>query len=744
MIQLFLNIFEQIKMKFVPPEIVDEEIPRPNSHTGLTCLSIVAYYHGLELTESALAHKYALDEREPMLKHIANMASTHSMRSQVVRITWNKALALRDVYPVLCRKQDGRYFLLAGILEEENSVRIAVIDPIPDPEDTSETKGIHRFWSKEYFTSIVAEEALLLKRVYARDDEKQPFSLRWFIPEFIKLKGLFAQIAFAMLIMTLLSLVMPFFFQIVIDKILPNNTFSTLNVFGIGITLAIIFNAVMEFLRNYFLLFATNKIDINIAMKTFAHLMHLPISFFEAVPSGLLIKHMQQTDRIRGFLSGNLFFTLLELSSLLVFIPILMLYSVSLTGIVLGFSLLMVLVIVALIKPFQRRLDILYHAEGKRQSRLVESLHGIHTVKSLALEPKEEAAWNNSSAFSIEAHFQVGKISLTANTVSQMLEMLMQVSVIWAGAHLVFDHVLSVGALIAFQMLSSRVSGPLVKVVGLIHEYQQIAISVKMLGSVMNTPQEHPGGGVTIPLRGNITFDHVNFRYRDNLPDVLHDVSFTIHAGECIGIVGRSGSGKSTLARLLQCMHRPQSGLIKIDGIDIRELDKAHLRKSVGIVLQENYFFQGSIRDNIRLTCPRAGMDDVIAAAQMAGAHEFISNLPRGYDTILEENAVNLSGSQKQRLALSRALLANPNILILDEATSALDPESEQIIKDHLTTIGRDRTLIIITHSLSMVRHADRIFVLNDASLVAQAPHDILVHREGLYRDFWRQQIGVV
>ena len=743
MIQFFSDFLQRLKARFAPPNIPDEELPRPVSHTALTSLTIVAYYHGLELTESALAHEYALDEHEPTLRRLADIAGNHSMRSRIVRMTWEKALALKDVYPVICRKRNGTYFLLAGMLEEDNSVRIAVIDSLPDPEDTSEVRGIHRLWTEEYFTSIVAEEALLLKRIYAIDDEKQPFSLRWFIPEFIKLKGLFGQIAFAVLIMTLLSLVMPLFFQIVIDKVLPNNTFTTLNVLGVGITLAILFNATMEFLRNYLLLFATNKIDINTAMKTFAHLMRLPISFFDAVPSGLLIKHMQQTDRIRGFLSGNLFFTLLELSSLLVFIPFLMLYSIPLTGIVLGFSLLMALVIMALIKPFQRRLDILYQAEGKRQSRLVESLHGIHTVKSLALEPKEKDAWNNASAFSIEAHFQVGKISLTASTISQMLEMLMQVSVIWAGAHLVFDHVISVGALIAFQMLSSRVSGPLVKAVGLVHEYQQIAISVKMLGAVMNTPQEHPGGGVNIPLRGEITFDHVSFRYQDNLPDVLHDISFAIHAGECVGIVGRSGSGKSTLARLLQGMHKPQSGIIKIDGIDIRELDKAHLRKSIGIVLQENYFFQGSIRDNIRLTDPGSGMDDVIIAAQMAGAHDFISSLPRGYDTILEENASNLSGGQKQRLALSRALLAKPHILILDEATSALDPESEQIIKEHLATIGRERTLIIITHRLSMVRHADRIFVLNNASIVAQAPHDILAHREGLYRDFWRQQMGI-
>ncbi|MBR4607544.1 MAG: peptidase domain-containing ABC transporter [Lachnospiraceae bacterium] len=718
--------------------------PRPASHTGLTCLVLTAFHHGIELDEERLAHEYALDEFEPPIRQLADMAGDHGLRCRTVALSWDKALALQEVCPVLCRKRNGAYFLLAGLREApDGKQEMAVIDPAPDQGKDVETEGIHSFWPRDLFESVAADEALLLKRSYKLTDEQQPFSLRWFIPEFLKLKGLFANIALAVLVMTLLSLFMPLFFQIVIDKVLPNSTFTTLNVLGVGMTLAILFNALMEFLRNYLLLFATNKIDINTAMKTFAHLMRLPVSFFDAVPSGLLIKHMQQTDRIRGFLSGNLFFTLLELTSLLVFIPFLMLYSVPLTGIVLGFSLLMALVIMALIKPFQRRLDILYQAEGKRQSRLVESLHGIHTVKSLALEHEEERAWNDASAFSIGAHFHVGKISLTASTLSQMLEMLMQVAVIWAGAHLVFDHVISIGALIAFQMLSGRVSGPLVKLVGLVHEYQQVALSVKMLGAVMNSPQEHPGGGVRIPLRGGISLEHVTFRYQSNLPDVLHDISLEVKPGELIGIVGRSGSGKSTLARLLQAMHMPQSGIIKIDGIDIRELDKAHLRSSIGIVLQDNYFFQGSIRDNIRMTRPSATVEEVIVAARLAGAHDFVATLPRGYDTLLEENASNLSGGQKQRLAIARAVLSDPKILILDEATSALDPESEQIVQANLTAIARERTVLVIAHRLSMVRHADRIIVIDKGEIAAMAPHDVLVHREGLYRDFWRQQMGI-
>ncbi|MCQ2444889.1 MAG: hypothetical protein MJ061_05315, partial [Mailhella sp.] len=514
-------------------------------HSGITCLSLIGRHHHLDMDERRLIHDYDAGDGEPSTHLLEEICDDFGLRCRTTRFPWDKAVNLGPAYPAMGRKKDGSWFILGGIREEQpageglpGAVTLAVIDPSPAADDDSPTQGFHRFWSRETYERLADGTGMLLQRRYKMTDEEQPFGLRWFIPEFIKLRGIFGQITLAVVMMTLLSLLMPLFFQIVIDKVLPNSSFTTLNVLGVGITLAILFNAGLEFLRNYLLLFATQKIDINTAMKTFSHLMRLPVQFFDAVPSGLLIKHMQQTEKIRGFLSGNLFFTVLDLFSLVIFIPFLMLYSVSLTGVVLFFSFLMAVVIMVLIKPFQRRLDTLYRAEGKRQSRLVESLHGIHTVKALALEPVEEKGWNDATAYSVQSHFNVGKISLSARTLSQMLEMLMNVSVIWLGAHLVFDHVISIGALIAFQMLSGRVSGPLVRLVGLVHEYQQTALSVKMLGAVMNTPIEHPGGGVRQPVRGGISMEHVSFRYAENLPDVLHDFSIDIRPGETIGIVG--------------------------------------------------------------------------------------------------------------------------------------------------------------------------------------------------------------
>ena len=706
--------------------------------SALFALTAIARHHNVPMDLRRLLHDYAVSDAEVTLRQLLEIASDYQFKAKAVSLCWKDFARLGQAYPLIEYKKDGHCRVICGMRRSGEKEELAVVDPAWQAEHPGQQ---FQFMSREEFEESSAGRGVLIKRVYKLTDENQPFGLRWFIPEFLKLRGVFGQIALAVLMINAIGLVTPLFFQIVVDKVLVNNAYSTLNVLGVGIVAAIFFNAGLEYLRNYLLLFATNKIDISTATKTFRHLMRLPIEFFERVPSGVLLKHMQQTEKIRGFLSGNLFFTVLELFSLVVFIPFLLLYSVELTLVVLGYSVLMALVIACLIRPFQIRLNELYQAEGKRQSMLVEAIHGVRTVKSLAIEPVEERAWNDSTAYAIKSYFRVGKISMTARTISQMLEMLMTVSVIWVGAHLVNDHVITIGALIAFQMLSGRVTGPLVRLVGLIHEYQQVALSVKMLGVVMNTPAEPAGGGVRNPLKGNITFENVTFQYRPDTPQVIRNFNLEIPVGSTIGIVGRSGSGKTTLTKLLQGLYPVQSGLIKIDGIDLREIDKAHLRSSIGVVLQENYFFNGTVRDNICLTKRNASLEEIIYAARLAGAHEFVSNLPKGYDTMLEENASNLSGGQKQRLAIARALLTNPSVLIFDEATSALDPESENVIQENLAAIAKGRTVLIISHRLSIVSGADKILVLDKGVKTDFAPHRELLSHDGIYRDFWRQQM---
>ena len=719
------------------------------TQTGIFCLCSVARHHGVDMNIQRVMHDYSVGEEEPPRRVLHEIAGDYKVRTADRKLKWEKLIKLGEGFPAIAMKANGRYVVLCGYRpphppEDENAEAPAPDSgdlAVLDPENPGENGNRFIFWSREDYEREIPGKVMLLKRHYKLSDENQPFGLRWFIPEFFKLRGIFAQIALMVAMLTVISLAVPLFFQIIVDKVLPNNADLTLKVLGIVVIAAVIFNGFLEYLRSYLLLFATNKIDISTATKTFRHLMKLPIDFFERIPSGVLLKHMQQTEKIRGFLSGNLFFTLLDLCSLLLFIPFLMLYSMPLTGVVIAFSVVMALVIAALVKPFQRRLNELYQAEGKRQSMLVESIHGIRTVKSLALEPVEEKQWDNSTAYAIKAYFKVGKISMAASSICKVLEFLMNIAVIWIGAELVFHFKMSVGELIAFQMLAGRVTGPLVKIVGLIHEYQQVALSVRMLGVVMNTPTEPEGGGVRNPLRGDIAFENVSFQYRPNLPVVVKNMSIHVPVGSTLGIVGRSGSGKTTLTKLLQGLYPVQQGLIKIDGIDLREIDRSHLRSSIGVVLQDNYFFSGSIRDNISQTKRSATLEEIIYVSKLAGADEFIEKMPRGYDTMLEENASNLSGGQRQRLAIARALLNNPPILIFDEATSALDPESEFVIQKNLKSIARGRTVLIISHRLSIVSRADNIIVLDSGELVASGNHDQLMEQPGIYQEFWRQQM---
>ena len=712
-----------------------------SKQTKVSSFVQIARHYNVPVDIREIMHEYAVGENEISDILFKEIANRYQFKTKKIKLAWDEFPSSRSVFPCIVIKNNGNYAVLCGVRNiSETEYEAAVLDPESEKYHTADH---FTFYSREQFAEEFSGKCILLKKIYKLSDEEQPFSLRWFIPEFIKNKGIFGQIALMVVMLTIFSLIIPLFFQIVVDKVLVNQAYNTLNVLGIGILIAILFNTVTSYIRSYLLLFATNKIDISTATKTFTHLMKLPVDFFDRVPSGVLLKHMQQTEKICGFLSGNLFFTILDLFALCIFIPFLLFYSTTLTLIVLGFSALMAVVIACLIKPFQRRLDELYQAEGKRQSMLVESIHGIKTVKSLALEPVERKIWDDSSAYAIKSHFRVGEISMTAQSLSQMLEMMMTICVIWVGAHLVFNHTITIGALIAFQMLANRVTGPLVKMVGLIHEYQQIALSVKMLGVVMNTPAEPAGGGVRNAIRGDITFDKISFRYRPDLPAVIKDFSLDIKSGQTIGLVGRSGSGKTTVTKLLQGLYSVQQGIVKIDGIDIRELDKSHLRRNIGVVLQENYFFSGTVRGNVALPKQNASLEEIIYVCKLAGADEFIQKLPKGYDTVLEENAANLSGGQKQRLAIARALLTNPPILIFDEATSALDPESEEVIRRNLKAIAKGRTVIIVSHRLSIISHADLIMVLDNGEASAMGKHKELMQQPGIYQEFWNQQMSV-
>jgi ATP-binding cassette, subfamily B, bacterial HlyB/CyaB len=701
-------------------------------HTALRCLVAVGRHHGLDLNVERLAHEHSLGEAEPDAARLQRIATEAGLEAKPLALDWDSLRAQpQGSYPLLLRLKNGNTVVALGFRGEE----AVVSDPLAD-------RPGHLMLARASLEAAWGGEALALRRLYKLSDENQPFGLRWFVPEILRQKSLFRDVAIAAILLHLIGLSLPIFFQLVIDRVLVHQTYSTLYVLCIGIVIALAFEAVFGFLRQYLVLYATTKIDLRLAVRVFAHMMSLPVAFFEQHVSGVLLQHMQQQRRIREFLTGRLFVTMLDATVLLVFLPVLLLYSVKLTLIMLAFCAAIALVMLALIGPFRERLLKLYQAEAERQGLLVESIHGMSTVKSLALEPRQRRAWEERVAAAAELQFRVGKISAIAQTGTQLLEKLMLVAIIAFGAADVFSGAMTVGALVAFQMLSGRVSGPLVQMVSLIHEFQETSLAVRMLGEVMNRAPE-PGAlsrGLRPVLRGQIEFDGVTFAYGGGAERALDRVSFRVPEGGVVGVVGRSGSGKTTVARLIQGLHQAQEGAVRIDGYNVRELDVAHLRRSVGIVPQETFLFKGSVRDNIGIARPDAPLEEIVEAARLAGADDFIDRLPQGIHTPLDEGGSNLSGGQRQRLAIARALLLRPRVLIFDEATSSLDPESEAIVQKNLAGIAAGRTLVMITHRLSNLVGADAILVMDRGRVVDHGPHAELAGRPGVYASLWRQQ----
>ncbi|OEZ53016.1 peptidase domain-containing ABC transporter [Duganella sp. HH105] len=706
-------------------------------HTAIQCLTAIAQHHGLQINPERLIDDYALRAEEPGTGALLRIASDIGLKAKADKLTWSRLMAQGGVFPLMARLVDGNMVIAVGVKPGENGAedQVAVLNP-------ANANAAVAMVGRADFEKRWGGDVLFIKRQHKLSDPNQPFGLRWFIPEILKQKAAFRDIFIAAIAMQLLALASPIFFQLVIDKVLTHQSVTTLQVLAVGIVAALVFDATFGFLRQTLTLAASNKIDMRLTRRVFSHLLSLPIDFFETTSAGVVTRHMQQLEKIRSFLTGRLFFTALDLIALLVFVPILFSYSFKLAMIVLLFAGMIAAVVMAMVPTFQRRLNALYSAEGQRQGMLVETIHGMRTVKALAIEPSQRRIWDQRSAEAITMHFRVGQISIAGNAVTDFLGKLLPVTLIVVGAADVFDSTLSVGALIAFQMLSGRVTQPLISIVGLVNEYQETALSVRMLGEVMNRAPEGRAGanGLRPILQGEIRFDDVTFRYPGAQAMALDKARFTIEPGTVVGIVGRSGSGKTTLTKLIQGLYPVQEGIVRFDGIDAREIELSHLRRQIGVVLQENFLFRGTVRENLSVTKPDATFEELVEAAAAAGADEFIERLPMGYDTVLEENASNLSGGQKQRLSIARTLVAKPRILILDEAASALDPESEAIFISNLSRIAVGRTVVMISHRLSTLVNADKIMVMQQGRLMDAGRHEELLTRSETYQHLWNQQ----
>jgi len=701
--------------------------------TALRCLFLLAKHRGVVVGTDTLLKSDPSDTVNSALALLRDEGIAGKL--QVDR-DWAMLSSLKTAYPVMIERSDGNWVLIANTLKAPNGVELAgVLDPQIEAQGV---KPVLRADIEATWTGRV----VLCKRQYRLKDEQRPFGLAWFMPEILRNGRYFRDIAIAAVMSSLISLATPVMFNVMIDKVVPHHSYNTLvtviTVF-LGIT---VFDSIFTYIRQYLMLFATNKIDARLASRTFEHMLGLPLHFFEARSAGVLLRHMQQAESIRSFLTGRIFSALLDLLALPILLITLSLYSGTLMMVVLAFSLAISAVIGFMLPVFKRQLEHLYMAEGSRQADLVETIHGIRAVKSLALETLRKTSWNQKVATAVRRRANVAHLGIIANTLTNALSNLLQLAILSIGILKVFDGSLTLGALIAFNMMSGRVTGPLLQIVALINEYQQTALSVKMLGTVMDHPPERDPQirGITPVITGRMDFDKVHFRYGGAVSAALDRVSFSIEEGQFIGIVGRSGSGKTTLTKLIQGLHTPQEGTIQLNGTDIRHIDLAHLRQSIGVVLQDNILFRGTIRENIAAAKPDATLEEVMEAARMAGADEFIDRLPHSYETMVEESATNFSGGQRQRVAIARSLLLKPRVLLFDEATSALDPESEAIVQQNLAEIARGRTMIVVSHRLSSLANADAILVLDQGQVADYAPHPVLLQRCDIYRHLWQQQ----
>jgi subfamily B ATP-binding cassette protein HlyB/CyaB len=458
------------------------------------------------------------------------------------------------------------------------------------------------------------------------------------------------------------------------------------------------------------------------------------------------VARVRELENIRNFLTSSALTLVVDLVFTFVFLAVMFYYAPLLTWIVLGAFPFYIAISVGATPLFRKRLDEKFARGAENQAFLVESVSGIETLKAMAVEPQMQRRWEEQLAAYVAASFRVLSLGNTASQAVQLVSKLVTAGTLYFGAQLVIDGNLTVGELVAFNMLAGRVSAPVLRLAQLWQDFHQARLSVARLGDILNTapePQMNPARAALPAIRGDIVFDHVSFRYRLDGPAVLQDVNLTVPAGQVVGIVGPSGSGKSTLAKLIQRLYVPENGRVLIDGADLAMVDPAWLRRQVGVVLQENVLFNRSVRDNIALANPAMPIERVMAAATLAGAHEFILELPEGYDTLVGERGSSLSGGQRQRIAIARALVMNPRILIFDEATSSLDYESERIVQQNMRQMAQGRTVFIIAHRLSTVRRVDRLITVERGRIVEDGTHDELIGRGGRYAMLHRVQAGL-
>lgn len=663
---------------------------------------------------------------------ILRAAKRLGLRARAVDLSFER-LHLMPLPALVRDRREASYWVLQAVTESG----VHMLSPVD---------GRHRSLAHADFERRFSARAILLTPAPPETDEKKTFGLGWFLPAILKHAARFRMVIAAALVLQLFALASPKLSELVIDRVLVSRGMHSLTALAIGLMGIALFNPLMEFFRGRIYAHLASCVNAELSTKLFRHLVHLPLGFFVGRQAGEIISRVRELDHIRSFLTGSALMLVLDLVFVGVFVAFMYSYAVDLASIVLG-SLALYLLLWMVVAPFLRsRTKRELERQAANTAYLTETITGIETVKSLALEDRFSRDWEERLAVLLKASFSANMLGNWASGGINLVNKIVGALLLWFGVYHVLSGELTVGQLVAFNMLSGHVTMPILRLAQIWQEFQHTGVSLRRIGDILNENTEAVSAAARSSLhrvRGRIELRKVTFRYTATGPEVLRHLDLRIEAGEKLGVTGRSGSGKSTIAKLIQRLDVPQSGQVLVDGVDLTMADTAALRRNTGVVLQESFLFNGSVRENIRLGNPHATMEEVEKAARRAGAHDFITReLPHGYDTQVGERGSLLSGGQRQRIAIARALASEPPILIFDEATSALDYESEMAIIEALPEILERRTAIMITHRLNLMRLCDRIIVLDHGEIVEEGPHADLLRRGGHYADLWYQQNG--